>query len=95
MKFYSGRPLSIQSPSDEPFALGFRYFELLDRKLDRRLRIGLMVDDANDLGPASRGAVNAPGVAFNLLGRALVHSVTIAEKTPPAPPTGLMHAFLT
>jgi hypothetical protein len=51
MKFYSGRPLSIQPPSDEPFALGCLYFELLDRKLDRRLRIALMVDDANDLGP--------------------------------------------
>jgi hypothetical protein len=32
MKFYSGRPLSIQPPRDEPFALGFRYFELLDRR---------------------------------------------------------------
>jgi phosphatidylserine/phosphatidylglycerophosphate/cardiolipin synthase-like enzyme len=69
----------IQSPNDQPIALAFRYFELLDRKLDRRLLIRLMVDDANELSPAPRGAVNAPGVAFRLLGR-FVHRATTAEK---------------
>jgi hypothetical protein len=68
-----------QPPSDQPGALALGHFELLNRNFDRRLLIRLIVDDANELSPASRGAVNAPGVAFRLLGR-FVHSATIAEK---------------
>jgi hypothetical protein len=50
--------LSIQPPSNKSSAPGFQYFELLDRKLDRRLRIGLIVDDANELNSASRGGLS-------------------------------------
>jgi hypothetical protein len=74
-----GVPMDGQAPRNQPRALALGYFELLDRKLDRLLRIGLIVDDANELTPASRGAVNAPGVAFRVLGR-FGHGVTIAKK---------------
>jgi hypothetical protein len=43
------RRCTILPPRDQPVALVFRYFEFLDRKLDRRLLIGLVMDDAGVL----------------------------------------------
>jgi hypothetical protein len=68
--------------------LVFTYSEFLDRLRDRALIIRLIVDDANELGVAFYGAVNAPGVAFRLLGRVLGHSATIAETAGQPSSTG-------
>jgi hypothetical protein len=49
--------------------LVFRHFEFLDRKLDRRLPIGLAMNDANELSRSPAKTVNAPGVVMLLVRR--------------------------
>jgi hypothetical protein len=74
---------SIPPLCDQPPALVFKYLKFLDRKLDRRLPIGLVMDDANEPSRSPAKAVNAPGVVV-LLARRLAHREDQCKPKRPA-----------
>jgi hypothetical protein len=72
--------------NDQPIAQGFRYLVLLDRLGNRALLIGLIVDEADELGRRAADMVDGPRMGL-LFGRSLGHLIKKSFVCPMSVPS--------